>query len=359
MEFFSTRHKKTIVYGGAFCIVLVLVTMIQVNQLRPRWCQSASTASVHTFADSRPWISNTTLHAEKLWKQGKGYLWLQHLRKGDGTKLCSVLIENTVGMIRKNTHFQVLAPNKYPNCQMSDFCDHCNLKEDYPNPPELASQVRQNLDRVGRNYFEAKYFGGPPDIWADYWSDFVFITTLRHPLGRIESVFRRDSAYNKCIVDDEDSVRECLRDFLDTDNMILDVCDQNPNLCISNYLIRTFSGHENNFTTPGETLDLAKTNFKRYSCVVLQESWDSTDSCLGEKLGLYQKYPKGHAFLKEERKKLSKDQGVTIDDSVERLQNWLGSEMYDRLVRLNQADLEFYEWAKKQILTASESDDSY
>jgi len=287
-------------------------------------------------------IVNQTRTAEKVWKQGSGYLWLQHARKAGGTTLCMTLRDNTKGLIRASAEdFTTLQERE--TCQITSLCSDCDLKKRFPYQESLEPIVRTAMQKAGRNMFEAEGFGVPTDILSHRWSDYVFISSIRHPMARIESSLRNDLQYHYCRMVPNTS--SCLSKYVGSDSAILKECDKSIYNCMSNYLVRMFSGMERNYTNDFDMLERAKRNWHRFSCVVLQEEWSRTEHCLGERLGLY----RHSKVMFNVNGNLTAGVLSSHVAHVELLQK----EDYARLVSLNRADFEFYEWAREQILQSS------
>jgi hypothetical protein len=211
---------------------------------------------------------------------------------------------------------------------------------------------------VGQNFFEAEGFGVPDDLLTNpAWNSFVFVSTLRHPLDRIESSLRADHRYHACREANSTSQRSCLHRFVASEEAILKHCDHAIYHCLSNYYVCMFSDMDyQTYTTDKDMLQKAKRNFWRFSCVFLQEAWDETVPCLPHKLGLHVQNPAKFNILG--RLSALGNNTVVVPKSDER-QSVLFAEDLSRLEALNQVDLEFFEWAKEIILSkASGYDDS-
>lgn len=119
--------------------------------------------------------------------------------------------------------------------------------------------------------------------------------------------------------------------------------------CHSNYYVRMFSGLDTDYTTDEDMLERANKNFFRFSCVLLQEEWDETSVCLRKKLGL-SRLPKMQYNV---------DGGLDVDGSVNSDTaglNAIAEEDRERLMEMNRVDIEFYDWARKQILSSLNMD---
>lgn len=300
----------------------------------------------HEKVSTYPEIRNQTRAAEQVWKEGKGYLWLQHARKAGGTTLCMTLRANAKGLIQ--TRPLGATPMERETCQIMSLCTDCDLKTKFPNhQPSLEPIVRNAMQKTGRNMFEAEGFGVPYDILSNRWSEYVFISSIRHPMTRIESSLRNDQDYRQCQQHNDTALSTCLSKYVSSKEVILQRCDNGIYLCHSNYLVRMFSGMERHYTNDADMLERAKRNWHRFSCVVLQEQWFQTSHCLGDRLGLY-KHPDG-AYNINGVKVLANASTTSNTGRTE----LLFKEDYQRLLSLNRVDLQFYEWAKDQILQSS------
>ena len=197
-----------------------------------------------------------------------------------------------------------------------------------------------------RNFIEFEGTVSPPDILTDpNWADFVFVSTLRHPLARIISALKNDKAvYTWSKLD------------ISTEEKILHRCEWGVFHCHSNYYIRMFAGHPGGGPGKGkiatrETLDAAKANFLRYSCVILQEDWKATEECLASRLG-FRLQRGGAAFNVNGHIAQNNDAGLSgrnVNYSKSTFLARLDESQYERLLKLNELDIEFYEWAKELI----------
>jgi hypothetical protein len=300
-------------------------------------------------------------HAEALWVQDRGYMWMQHSRKAGGTSLCMLLRQNSEGLIRVQHRL-----NNEPRvtCQLVKLCgSDCNVKKKF-STNELFGKVSHAMEVAGRNLIEVEGSGVPNDLLTtststnstedaeSVWKDFVFVSTIRHPLDRIESALRNDNLAWSCRkphLNDTERLK-CRSDFVDSNATILSRCSGKVYDCHSNYYVRTFSGMDTNYTTDAEMLRLAKERFLRFSCVVLQEAWDETIPCLATKLGLHLTR-QAKLFNVEGQMKGAVSLAVAQNVKQVKQPRTVSAEAYTRLVELNRVDLEFYEWAKYQIMT--------
>lgn len=281
--------------------------------------------------------------AERLWNDQQGLMWMQHARKAGGTTLCMTLRYNAVGLV---VHERTELPTKRETCQIGQFCFNCDLKDKYPDPKELHTATVSAMHEYHRNFIEFEANGAPVDMLEDHWSDFVFVSTMRHPLERIVSSLKNDpdlrckSAGNV----------ECMSKFITTE-AIQQRCSQGKGIyyCHSNYFVRMFSGMDKVWTTDEDMMQRAKKNFHRFSCVILQEEWDETSVCL-RKLGLYRSPEK--QFNVAGRLSSSGLNGTSATKLRKSNEfSLLRKQEQDILIEVNQLDLEFYEWSRNIIIS--------
>ena len=135
------------------------------------------------------------------------------------------------------------------------------------------------MDYHERNFIEIEGSGVPVDMLESSWDDFVFVSTIRHPVDRVVSALLND----QCKGD-----RQCFAQKKRSFASDVGKCRKGVYHCNSNYFVRTFSGLDNRYTTDEDMLEKAKMNFLRFSCVVVVEYWDETVRCL-ERIGLHLK----------------------------------------------------------------------
>jgi len=221
----------------------------------------------------------------------------------------------------------------------------------------------------------------PPDILTNpEWANFVFVSTIRHPITRIISSLHNDMPYHNqlqgCYKEKtktgERKLSNCAKYAISNTDFILQRCEKGIYYCYSNYFVRMFAGHPSSSVghkqpqVTRETLETAKQNFLRYSCVVLQEQWDETSLCLSQKLGLHLSSSESYNVKGAMHAKASlhssggSDSNPDIGSSSNSTDDTDGlsftevtDEEYQLLESLNELDLEFYEWAKKQILSGT------
>lgn len=272
-------------------------------------------------------IVHARLRAERLWKNQQGYLWMQHSRKAGGTTLCMKLRLNIYGLVQLHAKDHVSGARE--TCQMCNFCCDCDVKKKIGySVATLPGMVRKAMDSHERNFIEIEGSGVPVDMLESNWDDFVFVSTIRHPVDRIVSSLLNDQCKR-----DRQCFEQKMRSFA---SVVSTECNQGVYHCNSNYFVRTFSGLDNRYTTDEDMLEKAKMNFLRLSCVVVVEYWDETVSCL-ENIGLHLKAAKvfniagggANALEIDHRKELSEEE-------------WKLVESY------NEVDIQFYEWVKKQ-----------
>lgn len=308
--------------------------------------QSTDDNRAHVLKDSH--ILNITKGAEQAWKQRRGYLWLQHARKAGGTSLCMTLRDNTKGLITAASSDHE-PPLKRESCQIFKLCGiDCNLKQTLinNNTESLAPILRKAMQTTSRNFIEVEGCGVPDDILSDQWSDFVFISSIRHPMARIESSLRNDFRYKTCTNGTQKDPASCLVRFIGTNNAILNQCSKGIYYCMSNYFVRMFSGMEQNYTTDEDMLMRAKNNWNRFSCVVLQEEWSQTVHCIGNRLGLYRYQAVAFNVNGDPRPVTN----ASMASNTGRSEDLVREDDYKRLLSLNEVDMQFYEWAKDQIV---------
>ena len=117
----------------------------------------------------------------------------------------------------------------------------------------------------------------PPDTSSNLgWANTVFISTIRHPVSRIISAIRNE---HKC-----SSIKNCTRfrhrGGMQSRESMMKECSLSTYFCKSNYFVRLFSGQlDYNLSVTEDTVEAAKDNFRRYSCVLIQEAWEATLTC--------------------------------------------------------------------------------
>ena len=304
--------------------------------------------------------------AEAFFLRQEGKVWMQHARKAGGTSLCMLLRLNSHGLIRSQPkHWNM--PHR-ETCQITNFCIDCDLT----NPVHhLRNHYRfrgwETIPRLvdciatinHRNFFEVEGTVSPPTILTDpEWANFVFISTLRHPIARIISSLHNDNPYinqeKGCYKpESHKELNNCSKAVLSTNANIENRCHQGIYYCYSNYYVRMFAGHPNGNEYPvtRETLETAQRNFRRYSCVVLQEHWTATSQCLSHKLGLHLTSTDGYNVQGAMKQKMHEQAVANRSGSLDTFSESLTNSEYGRLLELNALDLEFYNWAKEQILS--------
>lgn len=354
-------------------------------------------------------IKYMTWKAEQIWLRNEGYLWLQHSRKAAGTTLCMTIRQNQFGLIRageqnnignhqnrkkkKNRHQQsqqqVVLPRQ--TCQIKDICIDCNYKTKYESfykKHKLSHYFRSAMQHHKQNFIELEGSGIPEDILVENevslprtWYDYVFISSIRHPIDRIVSSLYNDPKQcgNKR---SKRSKKSCINTIIQNKDLLLEKCSNSIYYCYSNYYTRMFSGHDTEFYDQTEetnsddaqssSLDIAKLNFYRFSCIILVEYWDETITCLQEKLGLHlltsQHYNvKGQISVGREQQSKQSQYSQFITPVISSLKggegkndggghgatnhlHLLSNSSRQILEDMNQIDLEFYEWAKQEIL---------
>lgn len=209
----------------------------------------------------------------------------------------------------------------------------------------------------------------PPDILTNpEYSNFVFVSTIRHPISRIISSLHNDPIYKKAKCRNTKQTMQswqlnaCAHKLLESDASIKAKCaDGAIYYCYSNYFVRMFAGHQkqDGLDVTRKTLDAAKRNFLRYSCVVVQERWDETAVCLSRRLGLHLSSSLGFNIqgkigtATSEVKMTTATAATAKDQSSSALDfsKTLNPEEVKRLEQLNALDIEFYEWAKQIVLS--------
>lgn len=307
--------------------------------------------------------------AESFWLKQRGKLWMSHSRKAGGTTLCMSLHLNERGLVQSNAEQWQMPRRK--TCQIMNFCPECDLTRAKPDSPGGRFQGWGSVPRLvdcvtrntNRNFIEFEGTVSPPDLLTNpEYANFVFISTLRHPIARTISSLHNDHLFNaggknkNCFKPDQaNELNPCAHNFISNATDIMRRCHYGVYFCYSNYFVRTFAGHPNGRLNPvtRHTLELAKQNFLRYSCVILQEQWKDTSSCMSSKLGLHLSSDsefnvEGH--LRSEAKAGESSAVRTDQHSDATFLKSLTPEEYKQLVELNALDLEFYEWAKEQIL---------
>lgn len=279
---------------------------------------------------------------------------MQHSRKAGGTTLCMTLRLNKNGLIKdKSSHWTM--PRR-ETCQLKKFCAECDITRNklfvgWDSVPYLMNCV---MGEHNRNFIEIEGSVSPPNLLTSpEWSNFVFVSSLRHPIARIISLLHNTPPWTsvQCVKPNETKeLNFCAHNSIDSTDKIFHSCQQGIFRCLSNYYVRMFAGHSTSEGPVTErTVEIAKNNFRRYSCVILQEQWGETQRCLSTKLGLHLSSNTGFNVNGEkpvERKVHMQD----LVHSPEDFSETLLPEELKRLTVANKFDLEFYEWAKEVIL---------
>ena len=224
--------------------------------------------------------------------------------------------------------------------------------------PRLLNCV---LEMHGRNFFESEGTVSPPDLLTNMeWSNYVFVSSIRHPISRILSSLDNDPRYKyeKCKLNSNPSaITSCGHEAIGSDNTMINECAKSIYHCYSNYYVRMFAGISHKKEVTSSSMQKAKQNFERYSCVVLQESWEDTVGCLKHRLALNLQHDGfifnlgGNILAAAEYSNHTTKEVTNLTSSF--LQKITSVEL-DRLTQLNSYDLEFYEWAKGRILSQAE-----
>jgi len=308
--------------------------------------------------------------AEAFFKRQEGKIWIQHSRKAGGTTLCMLLRLNEHGLIRARPHHWTMP--KRETCQIPTFCVDCDLTcpvahlhghykfQGWETIPRLVDCLATTHHQ---NFFEVEGTVSPPTILSDpEWANFVFVSTMRHPIARIISSLHNDPPYQKpqlgCYKSDNPKkLNQCARAVLFMNDQIMNRCGHGIYFCYSNYYVRMFAGHPNGVEYPvtRKTLERAKEHFRRYSCVVLLEHWTETSHCLATKLGLHLTSQEGYNVQGSIKEKVQ-HKGALLSNqtkkaSLDTFSESLTNDEYGRLLELNTLDLEFYNWAKDLILS--------
>ena len=331
-------------------------------------------------------IVESKLRAEALWKQGRGYLWMQHSRKAGGTTLCMDLRMNRFGLMQMS-HADQQVPTR-ETCQVLGLCgSDCNYKkQSWYKPGTFANRTLNVMASNQRNFIEIEGAGVPinmlesvirrnnnsdnmisshqPPSWtfpasssssrpSSLWDKFVFVSTLRDPIDRIVSSIR-----NYVCRKDETCFRKHKANFVKLD--VGATCPNGIYRCHSNYYVRMFSGYDIRYTTDEDMLETAKRNFLRFSCVPLVEYWDETVFCLAN-LGLHRNI--GHHVAFNVANQITKVTELKPNNTTKTSTNtkktshqnrtkhqFLSDNEYELIASRNQVDIQFYEWAKDLIL---------
>ena len=308
--------------------------------------------------------------AEALFVRQEGKLWMQHARKAGGTTLCMLLRLNQHGLIRAKPNYWDMPHRE--TCQIARFCVDCDLTKALPHDivydhkyggdnqwPVVPRLVDCITTTHFRNFYEVEGTVSPPTILTDpEWANFVFVSTLRHPIARIISSLHNDPPFTSiskgCYKPEASKqLNNCSKAILASTEDMETKCRQGIYYCYSNYYIRMFAGHRNGAYHPvtRETLDIAKQNFRRYSCVILQELWAETSQCLSHKLGLHLTSNEGYNVQGGMHQKMHEQAVADRSGSMHTFSESLTNTEYGRLLELNALDLEFYNWAKELILS--------
>lgn len=195
------------------------------------------------------------------------------------------------------------------------------------------------------------------------WANYVFVSSIRHPIARAVSSLRHDPRFTlpqpACThPTDAKALSNCARGQIASEDAVLGSCQHGIYYCFSNYYVRMFAGmddqqQQQQRTVTREALATAKRNFGRYSCVVLLESWDETSHCMS-KIGLH--LTDARRFNVDGTMTMMEDSDGTTTAATRAELNFtasLSDTELSRLEELNDLDLEFYNWAANQILSGA------
>mmetsp|Transcript_33291 Transcript_33291/g.72025 ORF Transcript_33291/g.72025 Transcript_33291/m.72025 type:complete len:367 (+) Transcript_33291:248-1348(+) len=345
------RLRLAFIFAAISCVLYYAVTSHEnVSNI-------ASSTDCHSLAllddgDGQVEVKDQTtrlrLEAERRWLAQNGYLYMQHSRKAGGTTLCMLLRHNSKGLVRTQaTGWD--AEKRRETCQIISLCSDCNYKtRNWYSAEKLPSILVEAMNNSGRNFIEMEGAGVPIDLLTNPgWDSFIFVSTIRHPIERVASALRGDPKYHRnpdCPV----GQLNCTKSYIQ-ERHILEACLRGIYSCLSNYFVRMFSGRDTNVPSPSRVmLEEAKANFLRFSCVVLQEQWDETVGCLSN-IGL-------HLNVKGRFNVDGRISAPLAPDNRKRNESYIegfSSEEMDTLLRLNELDMEFYEWAKGFILRST------
>eukprot|EP00550_Attheya_septentrionalis_P007161 CAMPEP_0198285632 /NCGR_PEP_ID=MMETSP1449-20131203/4874_1 /TAXON_ID=420275 /ORGANISM="Attheya septentrionalis, Strain CCMP2084" /LENGTH=364 /DNA_ID=CAMNT_0043983113 /DNA_START=156 /DNA_END=1247 /DNA_ORIENTATION=- len=272
-------------------------------------------------------IVHAKVRANMLWNNQQGYLWMQHSRKAGGTTLCMNLRLNIYGLVQLHAKDHVTASRE--TCQILAFCSDCDVKKKPGySVAALPGMVRAAMDSHGRNFIEIEGSGIPDDMLESSWDDFVFVSTIRHPVDRIVSALLNDQCEGN---------RQCFEQKKRSFASDVSKCQLSVYNCNSNYFVRTFSGLDNRYTTDEDMLEKAKMNFLRFSCVVVVEYWNETVRCL-ETIGLHLKDIKLFNVAGDLQ---------SINHTLSRETDYgkeLSQEELALMKAFNEVDIQFYDW---------------
>eukprot|EP00750_Incisomonas_marina_P011567 INCI16391.2.p1 GENE.INCI16391.2~~INCI16391.2.p1 ORF type:complete len:762 (-),score=116.40 INCI16391.2:1504-3789(-) len=193
-------------------------------------------------SESSKWRHSVLCHqqqrrmAEQEWRDGRGFIWLQHIRKSGGSFMCEL--------------FKLAAQNA-PNAQQRDLFSagdfacmlptYAFLDLNQHSPPDrLRALMKANHVRVVAQEYgplpaqgldsphlvlespERLYHQSNEANQNDTFDDWVFVTTLRDPQKRMESHLRY--AFPRCITQgDESMLRRCILDNHDLESLVAKV----------------------------------------------------------------------------------------------------------------------------------------
>lgn len=292
--------------------------------------------------------------AEEAFVRQSGYLWMQHARKAGGTTLCMILRLNQMGLIR--SHTAIHKYGKRETCQIGKLCFNCSVKKkmkimrkrNSTLTPNLSSMLIRVMDEAYQNFIEIEGSGVPDDMLdSSLWGDFVFVSTVRHPIGRLVSLLKNDYCTNM-FQPRGANMTACFEYEKEHIASNSKRCDEGIYLCHSNYLVRIFSGLDTQYTNDTHMLETAKRNFQRFSCVPIVEHFQETSHCL-KRLGLFLTNPgPEEAFNKdghiEEKSRITSESSLSASSSYNAYAGDLSYEQYLNALLVNKADMEFYKW---------------
>jgi len=293
-----------------------------------------------------------------------GYLWMQHARKAGGTTLCMTLHLNQMGLIRSRKEIHKYGERQ--TCQIRRLCYDCNIKKKMKKmrkanaifTPNLPSMVKRVMDMENQNFVEIEGSGVPKRMLdSSLWGDFVFVSTVRHPIGRLVSLLKNDI----CMHSSQDLKKHggnkttCME--YEKDHIVSNSkrrCNKSIFLCHSNYLVRIFSGLDTHYTNDTHMLETAKRNFQRFSCVPIVEHFQETSHCL-KRLGLFLTNPgpdvsfnvagnKTKRLTAPDTTRVAMKSSSSASSSYNAFAADLSHDQYLNALLVNKADMEFYEW---------------
>eukprot|EP00957_Ditylum_brightwellii_P123191 9392977-Ditylum_brightwellii.AAC.1 len=132
--------------------------------------------------------------------------------------------------------------------------------------PNFPWMVKRVMDMENQNFVEIEGSGVPEHMLdSSLWGDFVFVSTVQHPIGLLVSLLKNDICMHlsQNLKKHGGNKTTCME--YEKDHIVLNSnrrCNKSIYLCHSNYLVRIFSGLDTHYTNDTHMLETAKRNFQ-------------------------------------------------------------------------------------------------